>query len=150
METCFVEPASVYFTVIQAIKVVPHKYSVLGELRDAWGPHSSPASKERGLQQHARLLAGRHAAGSRRWSSARPNSRTSESENPQDCFHWLQLGVSGFFGGEFFTFFLLLKPGSISGIGKMCWRLWDQKVSGETREGVFWDSRWRYAKTSST
>lgn len=120
METCSVQPASVYFTIIQAIKVVPHKYSVLGELRDARGPHSSPASKERGLQQHARLLAGRHAAGSRRWSSARPNGRTSESENPQDCFHWLQLGVSGFFGGEFFTFFLLLKPGSILGIGKMC------------------------------
>lgn len=118
METCSVQPASVYFTIIQAIKVVPHKYSVLGELRDARGPHSSPASKERGLQQHARLLAGRHAAGSRRWSSARPNGRTSESENPQDCFHWLQLGVSGFFGGEFFYFLLAFEAREYFGYWK--------------------------------
>lgn len=150
METFSVQPASVYFTIIWAIKVALRKCSVLGELRDAQGPHSSLASKARGLQQHARLLACRHAAGSCRWYSAQPNGRKSESENPRDCFHWLQLGVSGFFfrgGGythDFFYFLLSLKPGSILGIGKMCCRRWDQKVSGEAHLGIFWDSRWRY------
>lgn len=104
METFTVQPASVYFTIIQAIKVVSHKYSVLGERWDARGPQSSPASKEQGLQQQAWLLACHHAAGSRHWCSAQPNGRMSESENPQDCFHWLKLGVSGFSGGRFLYF----------------------------------------------
>lgn len=48
METFTVQPASVYFTLIQAIKVVPRKFLIPGELRDAQGPHSFPASKARG------------------------------------------------------------------------------------------------------
>lgn len=68
METFTVQPASVYFTIIQAIKVVPRKFPVPRELRDARGPHSSLASKAQGLRQLAQLLARCHAAGRHRCS----------------------------------------------------------------------------------
>lgn len=40
METFTVRPVSVYFTIIQAIKVALHKYAILGEPGGGWGPHT--------------------------------------------------------------------------------------------------------------
>jgi len=62
METFTVEPAAVYFTIIQAINAVPPRCSVPGERGDARGPRSAPASDERGLRQRAQPLARRWAA----------------------------------------------------------------------------------------
>lgn len=101
METFTAQPASVYFTIIQAIKVVPHKFPIPGELWDAPGPRSSPRAAKVGSLQPAQLLAWSHPAGRHHCSPAQPAPRKSESQNPWDCFNWLKFGVSGFLSGDF-------------------------------------------------
>lgn len=133
METFTVPPASVYFTIIQAIKVVLCKFRIPGELRDARGPHSSPASK--GSQQLAQLLALCHPAGRHCCSPAQPAQRKSESQNPWDCFNWLKLGVSGFLLGDFpFTpggFFLSFEAQEYFG----CWKNVLKTLGSESKWG---------------
>lgn len=63
METFTVRPVSVYFTIIQAIKVALHKYAILGEPSGGWGPHTRGLRRDGVSSEASRSLAARHAAG---------------------------------------------------------------------------------------